>query len=94
MNTVTTKNAAAHGTSKAQLARGVRAGRYERIARGIYQPTDAEAGDLDWIEAAARRPDAIICLDHGRIIERGNHDELIAKRGYYYQLYTGAFELE
>ncbi len=33
-------------------------------------------------------------LDHGRIIERGNHDELIAKRGYYYQLYTGAFELE
>ncbi len=62
MNTVTTKNAAAHGTSKAQLARGVRAGRYERIARGIYQPTDAEAGDLDWIEAAARRPDAIICL--------------------------------
>ena len=62
MNTVTTKNAAAHGTSKAQLARGARAGRYERIARGIYRPTDAEAGDLDWIEAAARRPDAIICL--------------------------------
>ena len=41
-----------------------------------------------------RNSDAIICLDHGRIIERGNHDELIAKRGYYYQLYTGAFELE
>ena len=34
------------------------------------------------------------CLDHGRIIERGDHDELIAERGYYYQLYTGAFELE
>ena len=34
------------------------------------------------------------CLDHGRIIERGNHDELIAKKGTYYQLYTGAFELE
>ena len=38
--------------------------------------------------------DAIMVLDHGRIIERGSHDELIAKRGQYYQLYTGAFELE
>ena len=44
--------------------------------------------------STVRNSDAIICLDHGRIIERGNHDELIAKRGYYYQLYTGAFELE
>ncbi len=40
------------------------------------------------------RGETIICLDHGRVIERGTHDELIAKRGYYYQLYTGAFELE
>ena len=38
--------------------------------------------------------DAIMCMEKGRIIERGNHDELIAKKGYYYQLYTGAFELE
>ena len=38
--------------------------------------------------------DAIMVLDHGEIIERGNHDDLIAKKGYYYQLYTGAFELE
>ncbi len=38
--------------------------------------------------------DVIIVLDHGRIIERGSHDELIAKRGTYYRLYTGAFELE
>ena len=38
--------------------------------------------------------DVIMVLDHGRIIERGNHEELIAKKGTYYQLYTGAFELE
>ena len=33
-------------------------------------------------------------LAHGRIIERGTHDDLIAQKGTYYQLYTGAFELE
>ncbi len=38
--------------------------------------------------------DVIMVLDHGRIIERGNHEKLIAERGVYYQLYTGAFELE
>ena len=38
--------------------------------------------------------DVIMVLDHGHIIERGNHDSLIAKKGTYYQLYTGAFELE
>ena len=44
--------------------------------------------------STVRNSDAIIVLDHGRIIERGSHDELIAKHGTYYQLYTGAFELE
>ena len=38
--------------------------------------------------------DCIMVLDHGRIIERGSHDELISEKGTYYQLYTGAFELE
>ena len=44
--------------------------------------------------STVQNSDAIIVLDHGRIIERGSHDELIAKKGTYYQLYTGAFELE
>ena len=44
--------------------------------------------------STVRNADVIIVLDHGRIIERGSHAELIAKRGTYYQLYTGAFELE
>ena len=38
--------------------------------------------------------DVIMVLENGRIIERGNHDKLIAEKGVYYQLYTGAFELE
>ena len=38
--------------------------------------------------------DVIMVMDQGRIIERGNHEQLIEERGRYYQLYTGAFELE
>ena len=41
-----------------------------------------------------KNSDVIMVLDHGRIIERGSHDDLIALKGKYYQLYTGAFELE
>ena len=44
--------------------------------------------------STVRNSDAIMVLDHGRIIERGSHDELLAQKGTYYQLYTGAFELE
>ena len=44
--------------------------------------------------STVRNSDVIMVLDHGEIIERGNHKELIAKKGKYYQLYTGAFELE
>ena len=44
--------------------------------------------------STVRNSDVIMVLDHGRIIERGTHDQLIAQKGQYYQLYTGAFELE
>lgn len=44
--------------------------------------------------STVQNADVIMVLEHGRIIERGSHDQLIAERGKYYQLYTGAFELE
>ena len=44
--------------------------------------------------STVRNSKAIMVMDHGRIIERGEHDVLIAQKGVYYQLYTGAFELE
>ena len=44
--------------------------------------------------STVRNSDAIMVLDHGQIIERGSHDELLEKKGRYYQLYTGQFELD
>ena len=44
--------------------------------------------------STVKNSDVIMVLDHGHIIERGNHEKLIEEKGTYYQLYTGAFELE
>ena len=44
--------------------------------------------------STVRNSKAILVLDHGKIIERGTHEDLIKEKGQYYRLYTGDFELE
>ena len=44
--------------------------------------------------STVRNSKAILVLDHGKIIERGTHQDLLKEKGQYYKLYTGAFELE
>ena len=44
--------------------------------------------------STVRNSNAIMVLEHGKIIERGDHKDLISQGGKYYQLYTGAFELD
>lgn len=65
MEVLTPSRAAEVGLSKSGLYRAALAGRYDRVARGLYRPSDAAAADWDWVEAAARRPDATICLASG-----------------------------
>jgi predicted transcriptional regulator of viral defense system len=49
-------------TSRSAFYRRANAGEYERIARGLYLPSDADAADWDWLEAAAKHPEATLCL--------------------------------
>ena len=65
VETLTPGQAADAGLSRSGLYRAAAAGRFERIARGLYRPADAAPADWDWIEAASRRRDATICLTSG-----------------------------
>lgn len=62
MKALTPSTAGQAGLSRIGLYRGARAGRLDRIARGIYLPAEASGADWDQLEAATRRPDATICL--------------------------------
>jgi predicted transcriptional regulator of viral defense system len=62
VDALTPSTAGKAGLSRIGLYRSARAGRLDRIARGIYLPTEAHDADWDQIEAATRRPDSTICL--------------------------------
>ena len=64
----------------------------DQIAYTVRGDVEIRSFALDSLKSFGA--DCIMVLDHGRIIERGNHEKLIAEHGTYYQLYTGAFELE
>lgn len=56
------RRAPEHGMSRSSFYRQAHSGEYERIARGLYLPANANAADWDWLEAASRHPKATICL--------------------------------
>lgn len=62
MDAVRAHDAGSLGLHRTTLHRRAQSGSFERIARGIYRPADAEPADNDFIEAAIKRPDAILCL--------------------------------
>lgn len=62
MPDATLLRAGEHATSRSAFYRRANAGAYEKIARGLYLPSDADTADWDWLEAAARHPKATLCL--------------------------------
>lgn len=62
MSKATLVRAGEHATSRSAFYRRANAGGYEKIARGLYLPADAESADWDWLEAAAKHRRATICL--------------------------------
>lgn len=62
METFRPSEAKRHGLSRTTLHRRAQQGAFEKVARGIYRSADAEPADYDLIEAAIKRPDAILCL--------------------------------
>jgi predicted transcriptional regulator of viral defense system len=62
MPAATLLRASGHDTSRSTFYRRAHAGAYEKIARGLYLPADADAADWDWLEAAAKHRKATICL--------------------------------
>lgn len=62
METLRANQAQQHGISRTTLHRRANQGAFDKIARGIYRPAEADPADYDLIEGAIRRPDAILCL--------------------------------
>jgi predicted transcriptional regulator of viral defense system len=62
MPAATPLRAGEHATSRSAFYRRANGGAYERIARGLYLPSDADSADWDWLEAAAKHPKATLCL--------------------------------